>query len=175
MNDKMEDSDFREFLQKVYSAASQNMKAGAAFYIWYADSEGYNFRGAASDMGWEVRQNLICVKNTFTLGRQDYQWQHEPCLYGWNSGGSHAWYSNHFEKPARSELHPTMKPVALFDYQMQNSSKQGDNILDLFGGSGTTMIAKWMLCLSHGIRPKICVCHHPSVGRIDGRKGCQNK
>lgn len=148
MNDNMEDSEFREFLTKVYTAASENMKAGAAFYIWHADSEGYNFRGAARDMGWNIRQNLIWVKNAFTLGRQDYQWQHEPCLYGWNTGGSHAWYSNrkqttllHFDKPMRSELHPTMKPVPLFDYQMQNSSKPGDIVLDLFGGSGTTMIA----------------------------------
>ena len=90
MNDKMENDDFREFLVKCYSAAKENMKAGATFYVWHADSEGYNFRGAALDIGWQVRQTLIWNKNSMTLGRQDYQWKHEPCLYGWNDGAGHA-------------------------------------------------------------------------------------
>lgn len=148
MNDKMGNDEFREFLIKVYTAAKENMKAGAAFYIWHADSERYNFEGAALDVGWNVRQTLIWNKNSMTLGRQDYQWKHEPCLYGWNDGGSHSWYSDrkqttvlNFDKPNASKLHPTMKPVPLFDYQIKNSSKAGDNVLDLFGGSGTTMIA----------------------------------
>lgn len=147
-NDDMTDEDFRQFLKNFYSAANDNMKPGATFYIWYADTESYNFRGAARDIGWQVRQNLIWAKNTFALGRQDYQWRHEPCLYGWTEGAAHNWYSDRkqttvleFDKPARSDLHPTMKPVALFDYQMKNSSKPGDIVLDLFGGSGTTMIA----------------------------------
>lgn len=147
-NDNMPDEDFRQFLKNVYSAANDNMKPGATFYIWYADTESYNFRGAARDIGWHVRQNLIWAKNTFALGRQYYQWRHEPCLYGWTEGAAHNWYSDRkqttvleFDKPARSDLHPTMKPVALFDYQMKNSSKPGDIVLDLFGGSGTTMIA----------------------------------
>jgi len=148
MNDKMEDSKFREFLVSVYKAAKNNMKAGASFYIWHADSERFNFEGAAKDVGWQVRETLIWNKNSITLGRQDYQWKHEPCLYGWNEGGSHAWYSDrkqstvlNFDRPTSSKLHPTMKPVPLFDYQIKNSSKQGDLVLDLFGGSGTTMIA----------------------------------
>ena len=148
MNDKMEDSKFREFLVSVYTAAKNNMKAGASFYIWHADSERFNFEGAAKDVGWQVRETLIWNKNSITLGRQDYQWKHEPCLYGWNEGGSHAWYSDrkqstvlNFDRPTSSKLHPTMKPVPLFDYQIKNSSKQGDVVLDLFGGSGTTMIA----------------------------------
>lgn len=148
MNDKMSNDDFREFLVKAYTAAKENMKAGAAFYIWHADSERYNFEGACIDVGWQVRQTLIWSKNSMTLGRQDYQWRHEPCLYGWNEGGSHSWYSDrkqttvlNFDKPTASKLHPTMKPVPLFDYQIKNSSKAGDNVLDLFGGSGTTMIA----------------------------------
>lgn len=148
MNDKMEDSKFREFLVSVYTAAKNNMKAGASFYIWHADSERFNFEGAAKDVGWQVRETLIWNKNSITLGRQDYQWKHEPCLYGWNEGGSHAWYSDrkqstvlNFDRPTSSKLHPTMKPVPLFDYQIKNSSKQGDLVLDLFGGSGTTMIA----------------------------------
>ena len=147
LNDHMEDSNFREFLQKAFEIAKSVMKAGAAFYIWHADSEGYNFRGACRDVGWKVRECLIWVKSVMVLGRQDYQWQHEPCLYGWNDG-SHCWYSDrkqtttlHFEKPARNAEHPTMKPVALFDYLMKNSSKAGDCILDTFGGSGTTIIA----------------------------------
>jgi site-specific DNA-methyltransferase (adenine-specific) len=147
-NDSMEDSKFREFLKDSFEAARQNMKAGAAFYIWHADSEGYNFRGACRDVGWAVRECLIWKKNAMVLGRQDYQWQHEPCLYGWNEGGSHAWYSDRkqttileFDKPNRSAEHPTMKPIKLFDYLIQNSSKKGDVVLDTFGGSGTTIIA----------------------------------
>lgn len=148
MNDKMSNDDFRKFLVSVYTAAKENMKAGAAFYIWHADSERYNFEGACLDVGWQVRETLIWNKSSMTLGRQDYQWKHEPCLYGWNDGGSHSWYSDrkqttvlNFDKPTSSKLHPTMKPVPLFDYQIKNSSKAGDNVLDLFGGSGTTMIA----------------------------------
>ncbi|KRL91862.1 DNA modification methylase [Limosilactobacillus equigenerosi] len=148
MNDKMENDDFRQFLIKVYSAANDNLKEGATFYIWHADSERYNFEGAALDIGWEIRQTLIWNKNSITLGRQDYQWKHEPCLYGWKAGASHNWYSDRkqstvldFDRPTRSELHPTMKPIPLFDYQIKNSSKKGDNILDLFGGSGTTLMA----------------------------------
>lgn len=147
-NDSMEDDKFREFLKDSFEAARQNMKAGAAFYIWHADSEGYNFRGACRDVGWTVRECLIWEKNAMVLGRQDYQWKHEPCLYGWNEGGSHAWYSDrkqttilNFEKPNRNAEHPTMKPVKLFDYLIKNSSKKGDAILDTFGGSGTTIIA----------------------------------
>lgn len=147
-NDKKDDEEFRTFLDEAFMAAKANMKAGAAFYIWHADSEGYNFRGACRDVDWKVRECLIWSKDQFVLGRQDYQWQHEPCLYGWNEGGSHTWYSDrkqttvlHFERPKRSEEHPTMKPVALFDYLIKNSSKAGDIVLDSFGGSGTTIVA----------------------------------
>ena len=146
-NDNMEDSEFREFLRLAFFAAKSVMKPGAAFYIWHSDNEGYNFRGAMIDAGFKLRQTLIWKKQSITLGMQDYQWIHEPCLYGWNEG-SHAWYSDRkqstvleFDRPTKSEIHPTMKPVKLFDYQIQNSSKSGDNVLDLFGGSGTTMIA----------------------------------
>lgn len=147
MNDKMENDDFRKFLTDCFSNAKMVMKAGACFYIWHADNEGYNFRGAVMDAGFELRQTLIWVKNIFTFGRQDYQWQHEPCLYGWKEGAGHNWYSDRkqstvleYDKPSKSELHPTMKPLPLFDYQIRNSSKKGDAVLDLFGGSGTTMI-----------------------------------
>ena len=147
-NDSMADEDFRQFLKDVYIAADSVMKPGAAFYIWHADSEGYNFRGAAHDIGWTIRQCLIWNKNTMVLGRQDYHWKHEPCLYGWKEGASHNWYTDRkqttvldFDKPQRNGEHPTMKPVELFAYQMENSSKSNDNVLDLFGGSGTTMVA----------------------------------
>lgn len=146
-NDKKDDAEFRTFLDEAFLAAQANMKAGAVFYICHADSEGYNFRGACHDIGWVVRECLIWVKNSMVLGRQDYQWQHEPILYGWNAG-SHAWYSDrkqttllHFDRPTRSDEHPTMKPIPLFDYLIKNSSKEGDIVLDSFGGSGTTIMA----------------------------------
>jgi site-specific DNA-methyltransferase (adenine-specific) len=147
-NDDMSDGDFRQFLRDVYTTADSVMKTGASFYIWHADSEGYNFRGAAHDVEWKIRQCLIWVKNTLVLGRQDYHWKHEPCLYGWKDGAAHYWGNDRtqttvleFNKPARNGVHPTMKPVELFQYQIENSSKKGDTVLDLFGGSGTTMIA----------------------------------
>ena len=147
-NDSMGDEQFRQFLRDAYTAADAVMKPGAVFYIWHADSEGYNFRGAAKDAGWTVRQCLIWRKSSMVLGRQDYQWRHEPCLYGWKDGASHLWAADRkqttvleFDKPARNGEHPTMKPVALFEYQMLNNTKGGDLILDSFGGSGTTMIA----------------------------------
>lgn len=147
-NDDMDDAQFRQFLTDAYSAADSALKAGASFYIWHADSEGYNFRGAAKDVGWQVRQCLIWVKNTLVMGRQDYHWKHEPCLYGWKDGASHNWYSDRkqttvleFDKPTRNGEHPTMKPVPLFEYQIINSTARGDVVLDSFGGSGTTLIA----------------------------------
>ena len=147
-NDKMSDSNFREFLRDAFTTADIVMKAGACFYIWHADSEGYNFRGACKDVNWQVRQCLIWNKNAIVMGRQDYQWKHEPCLYGWKDGARHLWASDRkqttvidFNKPLRNGEHPTMKPVGLFDYQIKNNTKGSDIVLDLFGGSGTTMIA----------------------------------
>jgi len=147
-NDNMEDTAFRQFLCSAFSAANEVMKAGAVYYIWHSDSEGYNFRGACHDIGWQVREVLIWNKNSMALGRQDYQWKHEPCLYGWKDGASHLWASDRkqttvidFNKPNKSDIHPTMKPVGLFDYQIQNNTKGGDIVLDLFNGSGTTIIA----------------------------------
>ena len=147
-NDSMSDSNFREFLQDAFYCADTVMKPGAVFYIWHADSEGYNFRGACKDIGWTVRQCLIWNKNAMVMGRQDYQWKHEPCLYGWKDGASHLWASDRkqttvidYNKPQRNGEHPTMKPVGLFDYQIKNNTKGSDIVLDLFGGSGTTLIA----------------------------------
>ncbi len=147
-NDKMEDSNFREFLKDAYSTADTFMKPGAVFYIWHADSEGYNFRGAARDVGWNVRQTLIWNKNNSAFGRSDYHWKHEPALYGWKEGSGHLWNADRkqttvldFDRPAVSEVHPTMKPVPLIAYCIQNNTKEEDIILDLFGGSGTAIIA----------------------------------
>jgi len=147
-NDSMADDQFRQFLRDAYTAADSVMKPGAVFYIWHADSEGYNFRGAAQDSGWRVRQCLIWKKSSLVMGRQDYHWQHEPCLYGWKDGASHLWAADRkqttileFDKPTRNGEHPTMKPVALFEYQLLNNTKGGDAVLDSFGGSGTTLIA----------------------------------
>jgi len=147
-NDSMSDEKFREFLRDSYVTADTVLKPGAVFYIWHADSEGYNFRGAAKDAGWKIRQCLIWKKSVFAIGRQDYHWKHEPCLYGWKEGAGHLWAADRkqttileFDKPSRNGEHPTMKPVGLFEYQMLNNTKGGDIVLDSFGGSGTTMIA----------------------------------
>lgn len=147
-NDSMGNEDFRIFLRDCCVTADTVMKAGAVFYIWHADSEGYNFRGACFDAGWKVRQCLIWKKSVLVMGRQDYHWKHEPCLYGWKDGAGHLWAADRkqttileFDKPQRNGEHPTMKPVALFEYQMLNNTKGGDIVLDSFGGSGTTIIA----------------------------------
>lgn len=147
-NDRREEEDFITFLTDAFTAADSVMKPGAVFYIWHADSKAYVFRAACHATGLEVRQVLIWVKNSMVMGRQDYQWKHEPCLYGWKGGAGHLWASDRkqttimeFDRPTKSAEHPTMKPVALFDYQMQNNTKGGDIVLDLFSGSGTTIIA----------------------------------
>ena len=147
-NDSMGDEAFRTFLRDAFVTADAVLKPGAVFYVWHADSEGYNFRGACKDAGWKVRQCLIWQKSSMVMGRQDYHWQHEPCLYGWKDGAGHLWASDRkqttllkFDRPSRSEDHPTMKPVALFEYQLLNNTKGGDIVLDSFGGSGTTLIA----------------------------------
>lgn len=147
-NDKMGSDEFYDFLTSAFSAAVEVLKAGGAFYIWHADVNGLDFRLALKASGLTLRQTLIWNKNAMTLGRQDYQWKHEPCLYGWKDGAGHNWYSDRcqttvleFNKPPRNGEHPTMKPVELFAYQIQNSTKKGEAVLDLFGGSGTTIIA----------------------------------
>ncbi len=148
LNDDMSDDAFRKFLRDALVTATTVLKPGAVFYIWHSDSEGYNFRGACRDAGLTVRQCLIWKKSQLVMGRQDYQWKHEPCLYGWKDGAGHLWAADRkqttileFDKPGTNDIHPTMKPVALFEYQMLNNTKGGDIVLDLFGGSGTTAIA----------------------------------
>ena len=177
-NDNLTDSDFYKFLLAFYENAEMALKPGGAFYIWHADSEGYNFRKALRDAGLQLRQTLIWNKNSLVLGRQDYQWKHEPCLYGWKEGAGHYFTSSRSEttviedevpdfskmkkeelvkllqgiysqattvidemKPSKSDLHPTMKPLRLMAYLIQNSTRKGEIVLDLFGGSGSTLIA----------------------------------
>ena len=147
-NDNMSDSNFREFLRLAFDNVHEHMKPGASFYIFHADSEGYNFRGACHDIGLKVRQCLVWKKNSLVLGRQDYQWIHEPCLYGWKDGAAHNWYTDRsqttimeFDKPKRNDVHPTMKPVEMLIYLLKNSSERGNTVIDTFGGSGSTLIA----------------------------------
>ena len=180
-NDNLEDSRFHAFLFDFYTQMLRALKPGGGFYIFHADSEGLNFRSALVEAGGQIRQNLIWVKNSLNIGRQDYQWKHEPCLYGWKDGASHYFTKDrcqttvfenrpdlesmdreqllktaqfllsaidqmnttiiHENKPQRSELHPTMKPIPLVQRLIQNSSRRNEKVLDLFGGSGTTLIA----------------------------------
>lgn len=144
----MDDSSFKDFLFEAYSRMYEISKKGAGIYVFHADSEGINFRQQMVRAGFLLKQCCIWVKNTMVMGRQDYQWQHEPVLYGWKEGASHHWYSDrkqktvwNFDKPSRNGEHPTMKPIDLIGYPIKNSSKKGDVVLDLFGGSGSTLIA----------------------------------
>ena len=147
-NDAMTQDEFQNFLYNAFKNAYEHMKAGASFYVWYASRETINFMLALEKADLEVRQQLIWNKNSLVIGRQDYQWKHEPCLYGWKSGASHYFIDDRtqttvmdFDRPTRNAEHPTMKPIELFEYQIKNSTRKNENVLDLFGGSGTTLIA----------------------------------
>jgi site-specific DNA-methyltransferase (adenine-specific) len=165
-NDSMPDEEFRAFLVACFQQGFSSMKPGASFYVWHADSEGFNFRGAVRDCGEKVRQCLVWAKDVLVMGRQDYQWQHEPCLYGWKDGAAHGWYSDRkqttllkFERPSRNQEHPTMKPVGLFAYLMGNSTAPQGLAYDPFLGSGTTLIAAEQLgrkCYGMEISPAYC-------------------
>lgn len=165
-NDSMGDGEFYQFLYDFYTALGSYTKKGGAWYVWHADSEGANFRLAMKNAGIMVKQCLIWVKNSMVMGRQDYQWKHEPCLYEWKEGASHGWYSDrkqttvlNFDRPTRNAEHPTMKPIPLIAYQIENSSKQGDIVADGFLGSGTTMVASHQLnriCYGVEFDPKYC-------------------
>lgn len=193
-NDSMEDSAFRAFLTDAFSNANLVMRPGAAVYIWHADSEGFNFRAAMREVGWKLRQTLIWVKNAPVLGRQDYLWKHEPCLYAWKEG-THYFTSDrtnktvfddridikklkkeemrallekifadkvpttvlYEDKPLVNDLHPTMKPIRLMARLIANSSQPGWRVLDLFGGSGSTLMACEQLgrtCYTMELDPK---------------------
>jgi len=165
-NDKMQDEQFLHFLLEAFKRMHEFSKPGAAAYVFHADSEGYNFRNAFKSAGYTLRQCLIWVKNQLVMGRQDYQWKHEPILYGWKEGASHAWYADRkqttlveFDRPQKNPDHPTMKPVGLCGYFIKNSSKEGDIVLDSFGGSGSTLIAcdqMNRICYTCELDPKYC-------------------
>jgi len=165
-NDKMQDEQFLHFLLEAFKRMHEFSKPGAAAYVFHADSEGYNFRSAFKSAGYTLRQCLIWVKNQLVMGRQDYQWKHEPILYGWKDGASHAWYADRkqttlveFDRPQKNPDHPTMKPVGLCGYFIKNSSKEGDIVLDSFGGSGSTLIACEQMnrvCYTCELDPKYC-------------------
>ena len=148
-NDNMDSASFLAFLTDAYAAADSVLKPGCVFYIWHASCEVGNFYQAMLNIpGWMPKQYLLWVKDSFTLGRQDYQWKHEPCWYGWKDGAAHYFVDDRkqstvleFDKPKRNGEHPTMKPVELFEKLVENSSRPGENVLDSFGGSGTTMVA----------------------------------
>jgi DNA modification methylase len=147
-NDNMSDPAFQEFLRKSFYLMFQAARDGASIYVFHSDSEGYAFRKGFKEAGFKLAQCCIWIKNSLVMGRQDYQWQHEPVLYGWKPTGSHLWHSDrrqttlwNFDRPTRNDLHPTMKPVALVAYPMQNSSRKGEIVLDCYGGSGSTLMA----------------------------------
>lgn len=195
LNDNMDDESFYLFLNAFYTQMMRVLKPGGAYYIFHADTEGYNFRKALMDAGGQVKQNLIWVKNALVLGRQDYQWKHEPCLYGWKEGAGHYFINDrtqttvfedkadldklskeelkdmikeiiedktpttiiHEDKPLKNDVHPTMKPIKLISRLVKNSSKPGENVIDFFGGSGSTLIACEHLgrnCYSIELDPK---------------------
>lgn len=197
-NDNMDDVAFVGFLTAAFNCAIQAMRPGAAFYVWHADSKGFEFRTALKEVGLTLRETLIWVKNALVLGRQDYQWRHEPCLYGWKDGASHYFIDDrsqstvfedagvdyrkmkkdellkivlrltdvsipntvlYEDKPTKNDIHPTMKPVKLMAPLIKNSSKSEQLVLDLFGGSGSTLIACEQIgrkCYTMEFDPKYC-------------------
>lgn len=147
-NDSIKDEDFYCFLKSAFSAAVDCLEKGAAAYIFHADTEGLNFRRAFVDTGFHLAGCCIWVKDSLVLGRSDYQWQHEPVLYGFLQNGKHSWYSDrkqttiwNFAKPKKNANHPTSKPLDLLSYPIQNSSQENAIVLDTFGGSGSTLMA----------------------------------
>ena len=165
-NDNMSETEFYNFLLDSFKNMFDSIKYGGSAYVFHADTEGLNFRNAFKSCGFKLAQCLVWVKNTFVMGRQDYQWRHEPILYGWKPGAGHYFVDNRkqstvleFDKPSRNAEHPTMKPVDLLVYLIKNSSKENDLILDLFGGSGSTLIAAEQTqrrCYTMELDPKYC-------------------
>lgn len=147
-NDNMCDEDFYKFLFAAFVNMEQNMEADASIYVFHADSKGLIFRQAFHDAGFYLSGCCIWKKDRLVLGRSPYQWQHEPCLFGWKVGGKHQWYSDRkqttiweYDRPSASKDHPTMKPIALMAYPIQNSCMSNCIVLDPFSGSGSTLIA----------------------------------
>ena len=147
-NDSMENGEFYTFLYNSFQNMAEHLEKGGASYVFHADTEGLNFRKAFVDAGFHLAGVCIWVKNSLVLGRSDYQWQHEPVLYGFLKNGKHPWYSDrkqttiwNYDKPKRNKNHPTSKPLDLLGYPICNSSQENAIVLDTFGGSGSTMMA----------------------------------
>ena len=147
-NDSMKDEEFYNFLYKSFENMVAHLESGGSAYVFHADTEGLTFRKAFIDAGFHLAGVCIWSKNSLVLGRSDYQWQHEPVLYGFLKNGKHRWYSDrkqttiwNFNKPKRNENHPTSKPLDLLSYPIRNSSQENAIIIDTFGGSGSTLMA----------------------------------
>lgn len=163
-NDTKESSEFYSFLFAAYNAMFENSKSGAAVYVCHADSERVNFTAAFEDAGWKLAEVIIWCKQQFVMGRQDYQWQHEPILYGWKEGEAHYYNGGRaqttlwtLDRPSSSKEHPTMKPISLITRALGNSSKGEDLVLDPFLGSGSTLIAceqQGRICYGMELDPK---------------------
>lgn len=165
-NDNMASDAFHTFLLAAFNRLHENMASDASIYVFHADTEGLNFRKAFEEAGFYLSGCCIWKKPSLVLGRSPYQWQHEPCLFGWLKDGKHLWYADRkqttiweFEKPKKNDVHPTMKPVALIAYCIMNSSMSNTIILDPFLGSGTTLIASEQIdrsCYGLELDPKYC-------------------
>ncbi len=147
-NDSIKGEDFYNFLLQSFKNMAAHLENGGAAYVFHADTEGLNFRRAFADAGFHLAGCCIWVKNALVLGRSDYQWQHEPVLYGFLQNGKHSWYGGrkqttiwNFDKPKRNAEHPTSKPLDLLAYPISNSSQENAIVLDTFGGSGSTLMA----------------------------------
>lgn len=164
-NDSMSQEQFELFLSNSFAIISEILKNGGIFYVWHASRSQREFENALNSANLEIRQQLIWVKNSMVLGRQDYQWRHEPCFYGWKEG-NHKWYADRkqttvleFDRPVSNKEHPTMKPISLMAYQIKNSTKKDDIVFDGFGGSGSTLIAceqTGRKCYTCELDPKYC-------------------
>jgi DNA modification methylase len=148
MNDSMKSDEFYSFLLASFTNMANSLEAGGSAYVFHADTEGLNFRKAFIDAGFHLSGVCIWVKNSFVMGRSPYQWKHEPVLFGWLKGGKHRWYAGrsestiwNFDRPKKNDNHPTSKPIELLTYPIINSTQSNGIVLDLFGGSGSTMIA----------------------------------
>lgn len=195
-NDNLGNDDFLNLLLGAFSNMFDISKEGTPIYVFHADTEGYNFRKAFSEAGFKLAQGLVWVKNSLTLGRQDYQWRHESILYGWKEGAAHKWYGQRdkstileddielkdlskkelieiiedlmedtpetiirFDRPTKNTIHPTMKPLGLLSMPMKYSSKPGDLVVDLFGGSGSTLMTSEQMgrtCYTMDLDPIYC-------------------
>ena len=165
-NDNMNETEFYNLLIDAFKNMHLVAKAGCPIYVFHADTEGLNFRNAFKNAGFKLAQCLVWVNNTFVMGRQDYQWKHEPILYGWKEGKAHYFIDSRsqntvleFDKPTRNAEHPTMKPIDLLVYLIKNSSKENNLIVDLFGGSGSSLIAAEQsnrICYAMELDPRYC-------------------